>query len=132
MMITSAVKNLQVIDMPKKLTVYQKPTCSKCRDLMKTLRERGVAFDSVNYYEQPFDVDGLKKILARLKMRPIDLMRKNEQIYKDLQIGKVERTEDELVGLMVENPDLIQRPIVIQGNKAVLARPIENLEKLDE
>lgn len=113
-----------------KITVYQKPTCSKCRNLLKTLKERGVEHDSVNYYEQPFTAAGLKKILAKLGMKPIELMRTNEKIYKDLRIGQQQKSDEELIKLMVEHPDLIQRPIVIRGDKAVVARPTEKAEEV--
>jgi arsenate reductase len=94
------------------------------------LRDRGVEFEAVNYYETPLGDAELRELIAKLGISPRELMRKDEQIYRDLQIGKRELSDDELIRLMVENPDLIQRPIVVRGQRAVLGRPPENVEQL--
>jgi arsenate reductase len=116
--------------MTDKIKVYQKPTCSKCRTTLGLLRDRGVEFEAVNYYETPLGDAELRELIAKLGISPRELMRKDEQIYRDLQIGKRELSDDELIRLMVENPDLIQRPIVVRGQRAVLGRPPENVEQL--
>ena len=69
-------------------------------------------------------------LIDKLGIAPRDLLRKGEQVYRDLKLGKRELSDDELIRLMVENPDLIQRPIVVRGNKAVLGRPPENVDEL--
>ena len=69
-------------------------------------------------------------MIRKLGISPRDLLRKGEQVYRDLDLGKRELPDDELIDLMVENPDLIQRPIVVRGKKAVLGRPPENVQEL--
>jgi arsenate reductase len=116
--------------MSDKIKIYQKPTCSKCRTTIGLLRDRGVDFESINYYEEPLTALELRKLIDKLGIAPRDLLRKGEQVYRDLGLAKRELSDDELIRLMVENPDLIQRPIVVRGNKAVLARPPENVDEL--
>jgi arsenate reductase (glutaredoxin) len=116
--------------MIKKLTVYQKPTCSKCRSTLKLLRDRGVEFEAIDYYEKPLSVEDLRGLLKKLKLTAIDVLRQDEPIARDLGIGKKQFSEEELLSLMAKHPDLIQRPIVVCGNDAVLGRPPENVETL--
>jgi arsenate reductase len=116
--------------MSRKITVYQKPTCTKCRSTLKILRERGAEFDSVNYYETPLTAAQLRELITKLGISPRELLRKDEQVYRELNLARREVSDDELIGLMVANPDLIQRPIVVRGDKAVLGRPPESVEKL--
>ena len=116
--------------MSDKVTIYQKPTCSKCREALGILKERGVDFESVNYYETPVTREELKGLIDRLGIRAKDLLRTGEPVYRELGIGGREWTDDELIGLMIEHPDLMQRPIVVRGDKAVVARPPENLCEL--
>jgi arsenate reductase (glutaredoxin) len=112
------------------MKVYQKPTCSKCRDLLKTLRERKVTFDAINYYTHPLGANEQKGILKKLGMEPIQLMRSKEGVYKELAVGIKPYSDAQLINFMVKYPDLIQRPIVIQGNKASIARTDEAVQKL--
>jgi arsenate reductase len=116
--------------MSERITVYQKPTCTKCRSTLKILRERGAEFDSVNYYETPLTANQLRDLVKKLGISPRELLRKDEQVYRDLNLARREVSDDELIELMVANPDLIQRPIVVRGNKAVLGRPPESVEEL--
>ena len=117
--------------MSETITVFLKPTCSKCRELSKLLSQRGISFEAVNYYEKPFTPELLHAVLKKAGLTPREVLRKDEPIARTLGVGRQELTDSELIKLMVQNPDLIQRPIVVKGKKAVLARPIENLEKLD-
>jgi arsenate reductase len=112
------------------LTVYEKPTCTKCREMDRFLRESGVDFDKVNYYLEPLSKEKLEGLLAKMKLAPRDLLRKSEPIYRELGLAKDEFTDDELISLMVKHPDLIQRPIVERGDRAVLGRPTENVKEL--
>jgi arsenate reductase len=118
--------------MAEKVTVYQKPTCNTCRTTLKLLRERDVEFEAINYYEQPLTAGEFKKLLGKLGLSPRDVLRDKEPLARALGIGKRDLKDDELIELMVENPDLIQRPIVVRGDEAVLCRPAENVEKLLE
>lgn len=112
------------------ITVYQKPTCSKCRQTLARLNECNVEFEAVNYYETPLTEDSLGELINKLGITPRELLRKDEAIYRELELGRREVADDELIRLMVEHPDLMQRPIVVRGDRAVLARPVEILDSL--
>jgi len=116
--------------MSDKIKVYQKPTCSKCRTTIGILKDRGADFEAINYYEKPLSVADLRKLIDKLGIAPRDLLRTGEQVYRDLKLAKVELSDEELIQLMVDNPDLIQRPIIVRGNKAVLGLPPENVDEL--
>jgi arsenate reductase (glutaredoxin) len=113
-----------------KITVYQKPTCTTCRKVHAALKESGVDFDAVNYYVDPIPKQKLIELLRKMKMSPRDLLRTKEPIYKTLRLGERDLSDDEIVELMVRNPDLIQRPIVEKGARAILARPAERLKEI--
>ncbi len=114
----------------EKITIYQKPTCTTCRQVYAVLKESGVDFDAVNYYLEPISKQKLKELLKKMKMPASELIRKKEEIYKQLKLSEKNPTEEEWIDLMVKHPDLIQRPIVEKGQKAVLARPAERLKSL--
>ena len=111
----------------KKITVYEKPTCTTCRKTVKLLAELGYEFDRINYYVKPFTKNKLKTLLKKMNMKPSELLRKNEEAYKALNFKQKNYTESEILDLMVENHDLVQRPIVEKGESAILARPVEVL-----
>ena len=96
----------------------------------KLLRESGVDFEKVNYYNQPLTTKKLTELIGKMKIKPRDLLRTSESIYRELGLGKGEFTDDQIISLMVEHPDLIQRPIVERGSRAVLGRPVENVKAL--
>jgi len=98
--------------------------------LDKLLRESGVSFDKVNYYIEPLSKAKLTELLGKMKLKPRDILRTSEPIYRELGLGKSEHTDAELISLMVKHPDLIQRPIVERGKRAVLGRPVENVKAL--
>lgn len=114
----------------KKLTVYEKPTCTTCRKVAKILIEKKIDFEKVNYYIEPFTKTKLKSLLKKMNMKPSELLRKNEKIYKKLDIKRSNYSEEEILSLMIKNPDLVQRPILELGDKAVLGRPVENINFL--
>lgn len=116
--------------MSDKITVYEKPTCTKCREMDKLLRESGVDFDKVNYYLEPLGEKKLRDLINKMGLSPRQLLRTSESIYRELELGKKESTDDELIELMVQHPDLMQRPIVERGDRAVLGRPTENVKEL--
>jgi len=113
-----------------KITVYEKPTCTTCRKVAKHLTENGVDFEKVNYYIDPFSKTKLLSLLKKMKMKPSELLRKNEKVYKDLKIKAKNYSEVQILDLMIKYPDLVQRPIVEKGEKAVLARPTEKIFEL--
>ena len=96
----------------------------------KLLRESGVSFEKVNYYIEPLTKKKLVELLGKMKLKPRDILRTSEPIYRELGLGKGDFTDDQVVSLMVKHPDLIQRPIVERGKRAVLGRPTENVKAL--
>ena len=116
--------------MSDEITVYEKPTCTKCREMDKLLRERGVPFEKVNYYLDPLSKKKLTELVRKLGLKPRELLRKSEPVYKELGLANGEFSDSELIALMVEHPDLMQRPIVERGDRAVLGRPTENVNEL--
>jgi arsenate reductase len=96
----------------------------------RLLRESGVPFEKVNYYNQPLTKQKLSELIRKMKISPRELLRTSESIYKELGLAKRELKDDEVISLMVKHPDLIQRPIVERGARAVLGRPTENVKQL--
>jgi arsenate reductase len=113
-----------------KITIYQKPTCTTCRQVYAALKESGVDFDSVNYYTDPISKAKLKELIQKMGIKAPELFRTKEEIYKKLKLAGRELPDDEAIDLMVKHPDLIQRPIVEKGNRAILARPSERLKEI--
>ena len=116
--------------MDDKITVYEKPTCTKCREADRLLRESGVDFEKVNYYLEPIGETKLRELIAKMGIAPRELLRTKETVYRELELGKRELSDDELILLMAEHPDLLQRPIVERGDRAVLGRPTERIKDL--
>ena len=113
-----------------KITIYQKPTCSTCRQALQILKESGRPFTAINYYEQRFTASQLKRLLKKAKLSPREVLRTKEDPYKQLGLANTSLTDDELIQAMVKYPDLIQRPLVEQGEKALLARPADKVRDL--
>ncbi len=113
-----------------KITIYQKPTCTTCREVYNALKESGVDFNAINYYLDPIPKTKLKELLRKLGIPAEGLLRKKESLYKELKLGGKKHSEEELIDLMVKHPDLIQRPIVEKGSRAILARPAERLKEI--
>lgn len=113
-----------------KITIYQKPTCSTCREAVKLVQASGQPFTAINYYEQPFTKVLLKGLLKKAGLSARDLLRTKEDIYKELGLARKQVSEDELIDLMLKYPDLIQRPLAEKGEQAILARPAETVKKL--
>jgi arsenate reductase (glutaredoxin) len=113
-----------------KLTFYEKPTCTTCRKTAELLAERGIEFERVNYFVEPLGETKLRELLHKAGLRPREAMRANEPIYKDLHLAQSDHTDDQLITLMAMHPELVQRPIVELGERAVLARPPERVLEL--
>ena len=96
----------------------------------KLLRESGIAYEKVNYYLKPLSKKKLTELLRKMSLKPRELLRKSEPVYKELGLTEDKFSDNELIALMIENPDLIQRPIVERGDRAVLGRPTENVKEL--
>ncbi len=96
----------------------------------RLLRESGVDFAKVNYYNEPLTKQKLSELVRKMKITPRELLRTGEAIYKELGLAKRELKDAEIISLMVQHPDLIQRPIVERGDRAVLGRPTANVKQL--
>jgi arsenate reductase len=112
------------------LTVYEKPTCSTCRKLAQLLVERGIDFERVNYHVDPLPEEQIRGLLRKADLRPREVLRTREPVYAQLALGERDLSDDELIELMARHPELLQRPIVELGDRAVLARPPERVEAL--
>ncbi|GGW26129.1 arsenate reductase (glutaredoxin) [Arenibacter certesii] len=111
------------------IKIFHNPRCSKSRQGVALLTESGKDFEIVKYLENVPTKKELKEIVKILGVKPIELIRTNESIWKDNYKGK-ELSDDELLSAMVENPKLIERPIVIRNNKGVIGRPPEKIMEL--
>ena len=113
-----------------KMIVYHKPTCTTSRKVVKALEGKGVEFEIVNYYTKPFTKTKLKNLLKAMNMKAEDILRKRAKEYKEFDFKNKKYTQAEIISLMVEHPDLIERPIIENGDKVILARPIEKIEEV--
>lgn len=111
------------------IQIWHNPKCSKSRNAMTLLEEKGINADVVKYLESTPTKEQLTEVLKKLNMSAKELLRTGEDVYKELNL-KDENDEEKLIDIIVENPILIERPIIIKGDIAVIARPIENLEEL--
>lgn len=107
------------------VTIYHNPRCSKSRQTLALLEEQGLDLQVVEYLKTPPDAAGLKALLERLGLAPRELMRRKEAVYKELGLDDEGLSEAALIQAMVENPILIERPIVVAGERAALGRPPE-------
>ena len=114
------------------LTVYEKRTCTTCKNLALLLEERGIDFDRVDYHVEPLSESEIQELVAKTGRPARELFRTREPIYDELGLAGREADDDEAIRLMAEHPQLMQRPVVVRGDRAVLARPVERvLELLD-
>lgn len=111
------------------MKIYHNNRCRKSREGLSILEESNQDFEIVNYLENPPSKEELQDILSKLGLAPLQLVRKGEKIWKEEYKGK-DLSDDEIIAAMLENPKLIERPIVIKGEKAVLGRPPENIKTL--
>lgn len=112
------------------ITVYEKPTCTTCRNLVKLLSEEGIDFERVNYMIDPLDRPTLERLLAKAGLGPRDVLRKREASYKELELADDRHSDADILQAIVDHPELLQRPIVERGERAVLARPVESVRAI--
>ena len=112
------------------VTIYHNPRCSKSRQTLQLLKDRGVAPRIVEYLKDPPDAAALRVLLKQLGLSARDVLRRAEAPYKELGLADPNMSEDELIAAIVANPILLERPIVVKGESAVLGRPPENVLKL--
>ncbi len=105
------------------LTVYEKPTCTTCRNLATLLREQGIEFESVEYHVDRLSAEEITGLLKKAGITAAEALRMRESGAKELK----QAPESEILAAMAERPELLQRPIVVNGDRAVLARPVERV-----
>ena len=108
------------------MKIYHNPRCSKSRQGLAILQDSKVDFEIVEYLKTPLTETDIKELVAKLNIDPIDLVRKNEAIWKEKFKGK-ELSNEDVIKAMAENPKLIERPIVVHKDKAVIGRPPEKI-----
>ena len=109
------------------LVIFHNPRCSKSRQTLSIIQERGLDLNVVEYLKNPPSKTEIKIILKKLGIRPIDLMRKGETLFKEKNLNDPSVSDEYLIDCMAENPILIERPIVIRGEKAIIGRPPERV-----
>ena len=107
--------------------IYHNPRCSKSRLTLELLKEKGINPDIVLYLETPPSEKQLESILKKLNLKPRDLLRKGEAEFKEQNLSDQSKSEQDLIRAMIEFPKLIERPIVIYGERAIIGRPPENV-----
>src|SRR3954452_1616614 len=112
------------------LLVYEKRTCTTCKNLFALLDERGIGFDRVDFHVEPLSREELAELVRKAGVPARDLFRAREPVFEELGLGEREVEDEEAIDLMAEHPQLLQRPVVVRGDRAVLARPIERVEEL--
>ncbi len=109
------------------VTIYHNPRCTKSRQTLALLQEKGIEAEIIEYLKTPPDEATLKRILSLLGLAPRELMRRQESVYKELGLDDEDLSDDDLVGAMIDNPVLIERPVVLANGKAAIGRPPENV-----
>jgi arsenate reductase (glutaredoxin) len=111
------------------ITIYHNPKCRKSREGLQYLQDNGIECTVVEYLKTPFSRELLKELLMKLNMRPSDIVRTQEDEYREKLKGK-SFTDEEWITILLENPKLIQRPIVVRNHKAILAQPPDEIDRL--
>jgi arsenate reductase (glutaredoxin) len=115
------------------LPVYEKRTCTTCKNLATLLEERGIDFERVDYHVEPLTEAQIRKLVRKTGRPARDLFRARESVYAELGLADREPDDAEAIALMAAHPELMQRPVIVRGDRAVLGRPIERvLELLDD
>lgn len=109
------------------LTIYEKPTCTTCRGLAELLRERGVDYEAIDYHVEGLTEEELRELVRKTGGPARALLREREPVYAELGLGERELADEEAIALMAQHPQLLQRPVVVRGDRAVLARPPERV-----
>lgn len=111
------------------IQLLHNPRCRKSREGLTLLENEGVEFETIKYLDSPLSISELKNIITKLEIPPLELVRKNEAIWKTVYKGK-ELSDEAIIKAMVANPKLIERPIVINNTKAVIGRPKEAIKTI--
>lgn len=111
------------------ITIYHNPRCKKSREGLEALKNSGKEFQVREYLKEPLSREELESLLTKLNFTPIQLVRQNEKLWKEKFKDK-DLSDGEIIRIMTENPQLIERPIVENENEAVIGRPSSNIEKI--
>jgi len=114
----------------KKIIIYHNPQCSKSRKTLEIIRKKGIKPEIILYLDKTFSPNELKDIIVKLGITPRDLLRKGESEYKENNLKNLNLEDDDLIRAMIKHPKLIERPIVIADNKAIIGRPPEKVLEL--
>lgn len=114
----------------EKITIYHNPRCSKSRQVLDLLKEHHKQPEIIEYLKTPPSVKQLTQLLRQLNMKPRELMRKGEEVYRTLDLNNPKHNDNDLIETMAKNPILIERPIVVVNDRAILARPPEKVMEL--
>ena len=113
-----------------KITIYFNPRCRKSREALQIIKERGIEPEIRNYLEDPPSQAELAEVLRKMGKKPRDIFRKSEPLYKDLGLKNKDLSDEVLLDYLHRYPILIERPIVVRGQRAVLGRPPEDVKKI--
>ena len=113
------------------ITIYHNPNCSKSRKALELLRRKSYKLNVIEYLQSPLGEEDIKFLLKALNMKAIELVRRKEQSWACLGL-QTESSETQIINAMLENRELIERPIVVNGSKAAIGRPMENIMTLLE
>lgn len=111
------------------MKIYHNPRCSKSRKGLQYIEEKGCKFEIIKYLNERLDPKELSELIAKTGKKPFDFVRQHEQLYKDVYKGKV-LSDEEWINVLVENPRLLHRPIIENGDKAVLGNPPESIDEI--
>ncbi|MBN2481406.1 MAG: arsenate reductase (glutaredoxin) [Bacteroidales bacterium] len=111
------------------LKIYHNPRCKTSRKGLQYLSDKGIEFEVINYFKKPFEAPELREIFMKLNIKPEQAVRRQENIYKRELKGKT-FTDEEWIQIIIENPALLERPIVVGKYKAVIAQPPEKMEEV--
>lgn len=111
------------------VTIYHNPRCSKSREGLEFIESKGLNYQVIRYLEQPFTFETLSEVIEKLKIKPIELVRTKEATWKELFSDK-NLSDKEIISALVEHPKLIERPIVVYKDKAIIARPMQKISEI--
>lgn len=109
------------------IIIYEKPTCSKCRIAIGILDEHGTPYSRIRYHDIPLTKNKLAELVQKLGIVPHELLRRTDPSYRKLKINPEALNDEEVISLMIEHPDLMQRPILERGESAIIGRPPERV-----
>ena len=111
------------------ITIYHNPRCTKSREGLCEIENLNQPFEIRKYLDEPFTEKELKEVIKKLNIKPLELVRTKESIWIENYKGK-DLTDNQIINALLENPKLIERPIIVNGNKAVIARPKEKINEI--